>query len=51
MCHVGVGSGTGTRSSFLEILNSRSLLDIQEAISLESGMVQTGDINLGLVST
>lgn len=32
-------------------LNSRWLVDIQTEISLESEVVQTGDINLGLVST
>lgn len=47
----GLGDEAGTRSSFLEILNSRWLSDIQVEISLEFEEAQTGDINLGLVST
>lgn len=43
--------GHGTRVSFLGTLTSRWLVDIQAEISLESEVVQTGDINLGLVST
>lgn len=50
VCHAGVGGGPGPRSLFLEILDLRCLLDIQVEISLESGVVHTGDINLGLVS-
>ena len=50
MCHAGVGGGPGPRSLSLEILNLRCLVDIQVEISLEYGVVHTGDKNLGLVS-
>lgn len=42
VCHVGLGGGAGTRSSFWEILNLRWLLLVQVEISLESEVVQTG---------
>lgn len=46
----GVGGGAGAMSSPMDILNSGCLLDIQAETSPELGVVQTGDINVGLVS-
>lgn len=45
-----MGGGAGTRSSLLERLNSKCLLDLHAETSAELGIVQTGDINMGLVS-